>query len=176
MPNLFRLPVFQSSTDEDGWKTRNGEKHVFINAEGVAKISLVSGYDQTDNGLRITYKKSTQQATDYGGGNYSSGNYFATITWFYQFTFNSATGNVSIPQSEIQRLKQVIKKANKKPLSMPIFELENQGNIELIRKPALLTIKQIESAYELASGGGGGVCSIGGDDGGDDGGKDLGKG
>ena len=125
MPNLFRLPVFESSTDEDGWKTRNGEKHVFVNAEGIAKIEIVSGFDSEDNGFRITYKKSTD------------------------------TNDVSLPQSELYRLKQIIKEANRRPLSMPIFDLENYGNAFLINKPPLLTIKNIESSIISAEGGGG---------------------
>ena len=153
MPNLFRLPVFESSTDEDGWKTRNGEKHVFVNAEGIAKIEIVSGFDSEDNGFRITYKKSTNQATNYSGGNYSSGNRFAIITWFHRFT--SDTNDVSLPQSELYRLKQIIKEANRRPLSMPIFDLENYGNAFLINKPPLLTIKNIESSIISAEGGGG---------------------
>lgn len=155
MPNLFRLPVFQSSTDEDGWKTRNGEKHVFVNAEGIARIEIVSGQDAESNGFRITYKKSTNQATNYSGGDSNSGNKFAIITWFYRFSSNPDTSNVFLPQSELYRLKQIIKEANKRPLSMPIFNLENYGNAFLIDKPPLLTIKTIESSTISAEGGGG---------------------
>tara|TARA_Y100000389_G_scaffold193031_1_gene221363 strand:+ start:487 stop:972 length:486 start_codon:yes stop_codon:yes gene_type:complete len=156
MPNLFRLPIPESSTNPIDWRYRNAEKHIFINAEGITNVQVIDmpGDSTIDKcGFRVTYKKSTNQSINNSPG---YGNLFASIYWIYKFAFTGLPSLIEeLRDSQLYRLKQVIKEANRKPLSMPIFDLDNQGFQPWVNSPSLLTVSLIRSGTRVAEGGGG---------------------